>query len=397
MKLITSKRLISISCVVLLAAILMLFVGSDFSTPRQKPMGREFQPDADYDRRIDGLIEATEDPVWKVRWDAVNELGKIKDQRAIPSLLKRALYDENPHPRWRSLWALKSVDPTGEQTIPLLKTDLHESKNSVAVKNAAVALSFYGCPESRLELMRALRDPDEYRRWEAVFCLKEVGNSEAATALIPLLNHENESSLKVRQEAVWTLGYIGEKEAAEVLLHLLKTDQSPQIRWRAAAALSRIGDGSHAIELEKILAMEEDEHVKTSLSRTIKTLNISFLPFVKVSNPYVHDNKYYIDHENHIVYTHAPLHLSTLSITFVNVTRREFVSKVFLFHDFLDEADDMIWLNPPIQTQGENKWIVIIGLDWFHGWCFRYGRRWIDSDVSIIYYIFCNFKGKRMF
>lgn len=53
---------------------------------------------------LEDLLQATEDPVWKVRWDAVNALGVLKDPRGIPALVERALYDDNPHPRWLRPW-----------------------------------------------------------------------------------------------------------------------------------------------------------------------------------------------------------------------------------------------------------------------------------------------------
>ena len=75
---------------------------------------------------LEDLIKATEDPTWKVRWDAVNALGELQDPRGIPALVQRALHDDNPHPRWRSLWALKAVDSQGLQVIPGLRSGLHD-------------------------------------------------------------------------------------------------------------------------------------------------------------------------------------------------------------------------------------------------------------------------------
>jgi len=53
------------------------------------------------------------------------------------------LYDDNPHPRWRSLWALSAID--SEETFPPLRTAL-EDPDQVVVRNAAVALAFFGQP-----------------------------------------------------------------------------------------------------------------------------------------------------------------------------------------------------------------------------------------------------------
>ncbi|MFB3120431.1 MAG: HEAT repeat domain-containing protein [Stenotrophomonas maltophilia] len=69
-----------------------------------QPAGEETAP-----LTLEELIRATKSPDWKTRWDAVNDLGNLKDPKAIPSLASRAHYDDNSHPRWRSLWSLASV------------------------------------------------------------------------------------------------------------------------------------------------------------------------------------------------------------------------------------------------------------------------------------------------
>ena len=65
--------------------------------PVQQPSATERNREAS--QSVEDLIEATENPDWKVRWDAVNTLGNLKDRRGIPALVNRAIYDDNPHPR----------------------------------------------------------------------------------------------------------------------------------------------------------------------------------------------------------------------------------------------------------------------------------------------------------
>jgi len=156
---------------------------------------------------IDDLIQATEDPDWRARWDAVTAIGNLKNPKGIPALVKRALYDDNPHPRWRSLWALSAVDREGSEAIPLLLPAL-ESADLVVVRNAAVALAFFDCPEAISELLEGLKDTDEFRRWEAIFSLRNIGDSEVAKALIRLLDETIEPAERVRGEAALTLGRI---------------------------------------------------------------------------------------------------------------------------------------------------------------------------------------------
>ena len=220
---------------------------------------------------IDDLIQATEDPDWRARWDAVTAIGNLKEPKRIPALVKRALYDDNPHPRWRSLWALSAVDREGSEAIPLLLPAL-ESADLVVVRNAAVALAFFDCPEAISELLEGLKDTDEFRRWEAVFSLRNIGDSEVAKALIRLLDETIEPAQRVRGEAALTLGRIGGGEVTPALLNALQNDTSPQVRWRSALALSRLGDASLVSQLEQALTTEQDPQVREFIEDAIASI-----------------------------------------------------------------------------------------------------------------------------
>lgn len=220
---------------------------------------------------IDELIRATEDPIWKTRWDAVNALGKLKDPRGVPALAQRALLDDNSHPRWRSLWALSSVDRAGADAIPLFRAAL-ESSNPVEVRNAAVGLAYFQQEEAIPELLNGLRDSDPWRRWESVFSLKNVGSPQVVQALVPSLDPKVEPNTRTRQETALTLGKIGNEEVVPALLTALKQDASPEVRWRAAAALYRLGFPSALDGLEQALLAEQDGHVRKNIEQAIAKL-----------------------------------------------------------------------------------------------------------------------------
>jgi len=61
-----------------------------------------------------------------VRWEIVNLLGLIGDARGLGALKESATRDENPHVRWRSLWALSRVAKKTE-ILAALKTALGPS------------------------------------------------------------------------------------------------------------------------------------------------------------------------------------------------------------------------------------------------------------------------------
>ncbi len=70
---------------------------------------------------------------WKIA--AITESMEAVDRRGVPALVDRALRDDNPHPRWRSLWALSSVDREGVDAVPLLLAGLKDD-DPVVVRNA---------------------------------------------------------------------------------------------------------------------------------------------------------------------------------------------------------------------------------------------------------------------
>ncbi len=209
---------------------------------------------------IEELIAQTRSAVWKERWDAVNELGKRGEMEAIPALAERALIDDNPHPRWRSLWALAAVEKDASVAKPILLPALNDP-DPIVVRNAAVALSFFGFEEGRPELLNGLSDSDDYRRWEAVFSLKEVPSPEVVQALTPLVNPEVEAADNIRSEATLTLGRIAGPEIVPLLIDVLQTDPVSGVRMRAAISLSRHEDEAVAKELAVIIESETDEQV----------------------------------------------------------------------------------------------------------------------------------------
>jgi HEAT repeat protein len=220
---------------------------------------------------VDELILATESNQWKTRWDAVNALGNLKDPTAVPALAARALRDDNPHPRWRSLWALKSVDSQGARAIPLLREGL-ESAEPVEVRNAAVALAFYSQPDAQTELLNGLEDSDPWRRWEAVFSLKNMGDSEAALAIATLLDAGFEPDIRTRQETALTLGQIGDESSIPPLMTALNSDPAAAVRWRAALALSRLGNAAALPGLNTALDSELDADVREHIADAIAKL-----------------------------------------------------------------------------------------------------------------------------
>jgi HEAT repeat protein len=145
----------------------------------------------------------------------------------------------------------------------------------VVVRNAAVALAFFDRLEGVSELLAGLRDADEYRRWEAVFSLRNLDNPEITEALQLLLDEATEPAERVRREAALALGRIGSEEVASTLLNALQNDTDPGVRWRAALSLSRFKDVSLISQLEQALVAEQDPEVREYINEAIVKIDKS--------------------------------------------------------------------------------------------------------------------------
>ena len=227
---------------------------------------------------VPALIEATRDDDDWIRWEAVNALGAIAftDPEpvipAIPVLVERALTDANPHPRWRSLWAL-AVFPdkvVQAQVIPRLREGLKSQAPDI-VWNATVALAYFRQPEAADLLNLGIHAPDGFRQWEAVYCLGMVHNAQSVSLLIEVVTALDRYQSRLRQEAANTLGKIGDPQAIPALVTAL-ADPEPGVRWRAAAALAKCGDPSVVTVIEAALAVEEDPFARKQMREAIERL-----------------------------------------------------------------------------------------------------------------------------
>jgi HEAT repeat protein len=222
---------------------------------------------------VPALITHMESPEMAVRWEMVNILGYIGDVRGIDPLLERTLSDENPHPRWRAIWAVGAVDngrAAGRVWERLQSGELGEAQRW----NAAVVLSNLG-EERVLPILReGLEHPTSWRRWEAVNALGRIHGEGDVERLGALLDDPDQS---VRRETVMTLGRIGDAEAVDVLVEALE-NPDPEIRWRAAMSLERTGDEGALQAIEARLEVETHEMTRKHLERARTRLSASTAP-----------------------------------------------------------------------------------------------------------------------
>ena len=179
---------------------------------------REHHPE---DQTVEDLIiEATKDEDNRVREKAVQALGWIRCEKAIP-LLVECLKDKNYQICKRAVWSLNRIGT--EQVVS--------------------------------EVLKLIDYPDEVARRHAVDTLKGICTE---TAIPPLLRAlQQDTDIGVRERIVSVLAEVENEDAANALLQLL-WDNEQRIRRKAMDALRKMKPVSIAPTLVKVLDDEEN-------------------------------------------------------------------------------------------------------------------------------------------
>lgn len=227
---------------------------------------------------VPSLIEATRDPAYLVRWEAIGLLGKlaVKDPQtliaAIPALVERATRDENPHPRYYSFPALSMypVSTIEEEVIPRLWASL-ETEDDLHRWYTTVALALFKQSAIADRLNQGLDREQTYERWEALFSLGYVHNAESLPLVVDILLDSVNTDELLRKEAALTLGKMSDLAAVPALIVALR-DPSPGVRCRVALALKNLAGTSALPELEAALDREDDPLARAEMERVIAQL-----------------------------------------------------------------------------------------------------------------------------
>jgi HEAT repeat protein len=214
---------------------------------------------------VPALIEACYSSDGNLRWEAVNVLGYIGDERSLDALAKCVLEDDDVHARWRSIWAISSLDQN--KVAKKLLEGLHHSDHRI-VWNAAVALATMGRKEAIPILYTGLQSKEEWIQWEAVNAFSNVYDENTVPTLVNFLKTASDD---VAQETILSLGKIRDKSALPAIIKALE-HPNPEVRWRAAMALGMMRDKTAVSALKKRLRSEKNAEVRESISTTLKEL-----------------------------------------------------------------------------------------------------------------------------
>ncbi len=169
---------------------------------------------------VNPFIIALSDEDWRLRKEAAEALGKLKDERAVQHLSEVLLNDKDADVRRAAAWALGEI----------------------------------GSPDAISALVRALDDEDRGVRESAVDALAKIG------ALDALLSALKSKKARVKSAAALALGRMGAEDAIPHLSEVLRNEKNPEVKWSAAWALAEIGRKSLRALISAL--NDEDECVR---------------------------------------------------------------------------------------------------------------------------------------
>ena len=157
------------------------------------------------------------------------------------------------------------------QTVEQLKfyADRIEFGETEVKRDALFELRNFESEAASRVAVPTLKDTSDIVRATATNTVIFLPKDEAAQALLPLLNDTSEF---VRREAAYALGKVGNPNAVSRLINLLQRDKMPEVRTATAVALGKIGDVSAVDELIKILQRkpkEKEEFLRRASARSI--------------------------------------------------------------------------------------------------------------------------------
>lgn len=236
----------------------------------------------------DLIIEATQDDDSKVRERAVQALGRIRCEKAIP-LLAESLKDANPQVRKWAVWSLnrigteqvvdevlKLLDYEGEATrrhavdvlkdictekaVPRLTRALRED-DDVGVRERIIhLLSSVKDDSVAQELVQLLWDNEQRIRRTAMDALEQMKPANIAPTLMKALDDEN---LEIQLRAIELLGILRHKNAESKLIQKLDTSE-PSVVFKTAEALGKMKSEKALEPLMSLLQNHEKMRQVTS-------------------------------------------------------------------------------------------------------------------------------------
>jgi HEAT repeat protein len=200
-----------------------------------------------------------------VRREAVRALGRIRDSRAIPSLIELLKTDA-----FIRETAKESLCKIGEPSVdPLIALLEEKDLPPLAREEAVEVLGELRDPRAILPLIHCLDSKDRWEQRKSLEALCAIGRC-AANNLIAALG---DPKPLIRQSAAEILGKLKAVEALPALTEALG-DSDPGVRQQAAWALGELGDRSVVQTLENLALTDPILAVRQSASEALQKIGL---------------------------------------------------------------------------------------------------------------------------
>jgi len=168
-------------------------------------------------RGKDGYIDTLDSPNPRQRSHAVQELGKLKADYAVPNLIILLKEDVNTYVRSAAAEALGHIGHN-DAIFPLM--DALRDPCSFVRRAAAIALGQMQAKEAQGALLNALDDGNFYVRRAAINAIGKLEIPDMSAVLMPLLSTPD---LRIRRTVLIALRRLNAQEAVPQMMEMLKT------------------------------------------------------------------------------------------------------------------------------------------------------------------------------
>lgn len=248
------------------------------------------------------LIESLNDENSQVKISAIDALGILKINSAIPELLK-FFYDQQAQVRQAAVLAIgniadllstekdlirmlededKGVKNATIRTLGKLKSgnakemliNVLNDKNEIMVKDAIWALGEIGDSSVRFKLYELLSPTSGNNstviKQEIMIALEKLHESDSIPYLVELFNDKDDT---IKLNAAKTLAKLKSNEGQKYTIELL-TNPDRNLRYQAVEMLGDIGNERCKDALRQVVQFEVDEEIKNYAKSELKSLGV---------------------------------------------------------------------------------------------------------------------------
>lgn len=212
-----------------------------------------------WQKAVDGLTAALENPDGIVRRNAADLLGQLGAQDSAPKIAKLLSDKDARGGALTALGALKAASSVPEIAAMARSADAPERARFTAV----ATLGAIGGPAAQEALLTFLGDKASPVRYAAQYAL------EAMRATGALLTKINDPDRRTRLHAINALGRLADRATRADLKPLLD-DPDPTIRGFVVEALTAMSKPSDETWIRHLLTSERDPFVKGKLGEALK-------------------------------------------------------------------------------------------------------------------------------